>query len=584
MKTKKLKIDLSIGDSAKVLRENFEENSVDVLITDPPYGLGQEPDPVELLRSWIQEGDHAGKGGGFMNANWDSIVPGPEIWREVLRVLKPGARGAVFSGTRTLDLMTASLRISGFSVEKIFAWAYGCYSDDTDILTPEGWKKGTEVLEGDKVAAWDPETEEIRFVPVQRKILAPYKGDMIHFKNDNTDQLLTPNHRVYAKPLHRKQTDGIRKTSFEDQWEVKEAGEINRWNTVNLPLSGRHEGPGIGGKDFASLLGWIWTEGGYDNSGTGVRIYQTCTNQEHVDSIRDLLVRMSIDHKEYSRERECMWFMSGDPALQIREILPDKSPSWDLLWQMTQKEKLAFFDAAMRGDGCTARGSFDFYQKSLEDLEKMQTLAHMIGLQGRINEKAICVSLHDNPKTQLQGKHLKAHHKQHYEGDVWCVTVETGAVMVRRNGRIFISGNSGFPKSQNVFKILKKKLKKDGRYGPEGNARCQCGSEKDNYIYDDSLFDINAGPDSNKEQDRKLILDDYEDHDLTCRVCSWCLLPDDQYVESINGLGTALKPAWEPCLIVRKPELPIQLDLPALLANYGCSEDQIEYIMTPPKE
>src|SRR5699024_5014354 len=40
----------------------------------------------------------------------------------------------------------------------------------------------------------------------------------------------------------------------------------------------------------------------------------------------------------------------------------------------------------------------------------------------------------------------------HYEGVVWCLTVPTGAFVARRNGKVFVTGNSGFPKSHNVGK------------------------------------------------------------------------------------------------------------------------------------
>jgi len=579
--TKKIKIDLSTGKCEEVLKD-FPDNHFDSVITDPPYGLGDEPDPVELLKAWLHETEVKTGSGGFMGRKWDAIVPSPTQFREVLRVVKPGSQFAFFAGTRTLHLMMSSLRFAGFEIQEVLAWCYGCYSDDTEILTPDGWQPGVDISEGDMVAAWDPKTEEIRFVPVEKKILAPYKGEMIRFKNDNTDQLLTPNHRVYAKHRTRKMVDGVRKAFFNQEWVVKEAGEINRWNYLDLPLSGYHDGCGIGGSDFAALLGWVWTEGGYDNVGSGVRIYQSSTNQHHVDAIRDLLVRMGLDYKEYSREREYrsrpyteyIWLMSGDTALQIREILPDKSPSWGLLWQMTQEEKMAFFDAAMCGDGCTAGGSFEFYQKSLADLEKMQTLAHLIGLQGRINEKAVCVSLHDNPKTQLQGRHLKANHKQPYDGNVWCVAVETGAVMVRRKGRVFISGNSGFPKNHNVYKALGKKVK--ARYE---DSRCRCVGEE--YVYDKDDFAPEGVLDIEQEARRVLILDDYGDHDLVTRVCSWCGQPDQGFIDSTEGLGTALKPAWEPIIVARKPESPVEVDVEGILSSYGFTEEEIRDILAP---
>src|SRR5699024_3678212 len=44
----------------------------------------------------------------------------------------------------------------------------------------------------------------------------------------------------------------------------------------------------------------------------------------------------------------------------------------------------------------------------------------------------------------------------HYEGVVWCLTVPTGAFVVRRNGKVFVTGNSGFPKSMDVSKAIDK--------------------------------------------------------------------------------------------------------------------------------
>jgi site-specific DNA-methyltransferase (adenine-specific) len=59
-----------------------------------------------------------------MGKTWDSFVPGPAIWREVYRVLKPGGHALVFAGTRTQDLMTVSLRLAGFEIRDVIEWLY----------------------------------------------------------------------------------------------------------------------------------------------------------------------------------------------------------------------------------------------------------------------------------------------------------------------------------------------------------------------------------------------------------------------------------------------------------------------------
>jgi len=111
------------GDALDVLK-TMEDNSVDSVVTDPPYGLSKEPDINEVLSKWLagEEYDHGH--GGFMGKSWDSFVPHPDIWREVYRVLKPGGHALVFAGTRTQDLMTISLRLAGFEVRDVIEWLY----------------------------------------------------------------------------------------------------------------------------------------------------------------------------------------------------------------------------------------------------------------------------------------------------------------------------------------------------------------------------------------------------------------------------------------------------------------------------
>tara|TARA_A100001391_G_scaffold75787_1_gene49058 strand:+ start:2202 stop:3362 length:1161 start_codon:yes stop_codon:yes gene_type:complete len=114
------------GDSLEVLK-TFEPNSIDALVTDPPYGLGNTSpaNVTACLQAWISGQDYQASGSGFMSKEWDSWVPSPNLWREVYRVLKPGAHGLVFSGSRTEDLMSISLRLAGFEVRDRLVWLYG---------------------------------------------------------------------------------------------------------------------------------------------------------------------------------------------------------------------------------------------------------------------------------------------------------------------------------------------------------------------------------------------------------------------------------------------------------------------------
>lgn len=118
-----MKFELHHGDCLDVLK-TLADCSVDAIVTDPPYGLGKEPDPVKVMAAWVSQGYFEVEGSGFMGKKWDAFVPQPIIWKEVFRVLKPGGHLLAFAGTRTQDWMAMSLRFAGFEIRDMIAWVY----------------------------------------------------------------------------------------------------------------------------------------------------------------------------------------------------------------------------------------------------------------------------------------------------------------------------------------------------------------------------------------------------------------------------------------------------------------------------
>lgn len=81
----------------------LDDNSVDSIVTDPPYELG------------------------FMGKKWDStgIAYNVEMWKECLRVLKHGGYLLAFGGTRTYHRMTCAVEDAGFEIRDCIQWIYG---------------------------------------------------------------------------------------------------------------------------------------------------------------------------------------------------------------------------------------------------------------------------------------------------------------------------------------------------------------------------------------------------------------------------------------------------------------------------
>jgi site-specific DNA-methyltransferase (adenine-specific) len=112
------------GDCIEKMRD-MADASVDAVVTDPPYGLSNHKpsEVVECMTAWLAGQPYEPKGTGFMGKAWDAWVPGPEVWRECLRVLKPGGHALVFAGTRSMDLMCLALRLAGFELRDSIGYA-----------------------------------------------------------------------------------------------------------------------------------------------------------------------------------------------------------------------------------------------------------------------------------------------------------------------------------------------------------------------------------------------------------------------------------------------------------------------------
>lgn len=582
-----------LGDSLKVLA-TLEAESIDAVVCDPPYGIefmGKDwdtfipHDEVEMHPRWADAkrsdpttanwGDGTserygklpsyggtrnsfqcqtcGKRDAFRNphkcgddADWRKVPSYAGASPDVLafeqfskawgvaayRVLKPGGHLLAFGGSRMYHRLACGIEDAGFEIRDCLMWIYGCLTPDVEVLTAAGWRLGIDVSEGDEIAQWDPATEEITLAPVQQTFRAPYTGPMRVLRNADTDQVVTPNHRVFHKTRQRKMEAGHRRSWWPDGWDVSEASEVTRHQPTKLPVAGFADGPGIGGVRYAELLAFVWTEGGFDGKGTGVRIYQSVSAKVDTHKrIGRLVDRLVPYAKKYDRERvyesrvrgavlsaETCWFFTGEMAARVRRDLPGKQPTYDLLWRMTLAEKVAFLDAAMAGDGS---GS-SFEQKGRDPLEWFQTLTHLIGWSARVrmrSERATgACSLRRSRTTEMQARHFKAAYDAHYDGDVWCVSVPTGAFIARRNGLVFVTGNSGFPKSLDVSKAI------DGKLGAVREDRVVSGPAN-NQVFSPSQTVENPG----------------EPVTAAAAAAAW------------EGWGTALKPAHEPIVVARKP-------------------------------
>jgi hypothetical protein len=120
------------GDCRDIMEGQLPDNSVDSIVTDPPYELG------------------------FMGKKWDDtgIAYNCEVWENAYRVLKPGGHLLAFGGTRTWHRLAVAIEDAGFEVRDSIAWMYGSGFPKSLDVSKAIDKKRDDSAEGAAVGAW----------------------------------------------------------------------------------------------------------------------------------------------------------------------------------------------------------------------------------------------------------------------------------------------------------------------------------------------------------------------------------------------------------------------------------------------
>lgn len=330
---------------------------------------------------------------------------------------------------------------------------FACVDDETECLTNRGWKKYNEIDTGDIAAQFHLDSELISWGIIEDvKVYNVENQEMVCGKRRDMDMILTPNHRCV---IHRRypRTRELQPPVIIYADELKPSHHIP--TAGNWDIDGSQYGQP---KDMAELMGWYISEGYECKNTTAVEIYQSLSvNPQKVKRIRQLLDTLGAEYSEsickamYNGEtRQCVAFrIVGYIAHELRRLCPDKTVRPDLLDWPTQSLN-AFMDGMIEGDGCTRKdGRKSFVQKDKQVADMVQAIAIRIGWAATLSKRTngihvVYFTTHHTRSfrgTAGVGSQLD---RVKYTGRVWCPKLPAGTWVARRNGRVFITGNT-FP-------------------------------------------------------------------------------------------------------------------------------------------
>jgi DNA modification methylase len=168
------------GDVLETLK-TLPDNYFDAMVSDPPYGIS------------------------FCGAAWDHGVPSAEVFEEIKRVLKPAAWVLAFGGTRKWHRLACSIEDAGLEIKDTICWTYGCLSEDTEILTEDGWvvynefRKSKSYTE-ERILIYDVQKDIYTWERPARWYEYSIEQDTVYrIRSNNTDQIVSRGHRCLVE-------------------------------------------------------------------------------------------------------------------------------------------------------------------------------------------------------------------------------------------------------------------------------------------------------------------------------------------------------------------------------------------------
>jgi hypothetical protein len=334
-----------------------------------------------------------------------------------------------------------------------------CFDEKTEIMFRRGWLKWHEVTPQDESLAYNQETGKLEWTELADIHINDYAGEMYKIENKSMDALVTPNHK-WVK-VGGKQ-GGLRIKPKSSLIETEDMG------SVKLIVSAEYGGGNKTYSDeFIELVGWILSEGTYPKhravrkdrpNGNGTRInhitlYQSEShNPQYVKRIRMLAKHFADAGERFTESKYKMsngvlqWYIGGDLSKRIRDLFPDKILTYEFVNTLTAKQAKLLMLTLCRADGTKKKYKsggehWEFTQKDHRFMAVFQHLAMLAGHRTVLREREdtmTCSILRKDNRLYTRG----IIEETYYEGKIWCVTNKYHTLVARRNGRVYISGNS----------------------------------------------------------------------------------------------------------------------------------------------
>jgi len=318
---------------------------------------------------------------------------------------------------------------------------WGCVDKDTEVLSINGFKKYNELTENDNIYTWNKGKLEIQ--KVNKVIIKDFKGKLHSYKADNYNQTVTPEHRVLIYK-HNSTEDEIKLSEeiFNIQTPHQLPTKFSETSIHDIDLN----------NDKIMLAAMIYTDGSIDIRNDKIHKvkFLKSPNRWGNNEIKDIAERLGLEYSfktiegGYGSVNVYSFFSTS--AQFIYDLVESKESIANTFVQNLSKyQATLFLETWAKCDGCFEKLKLQYDNETIKD--QLQQIALHAGYTSYLKQKKLESGKYTNyVKLRKYDRIIpKIREEIEYDDIVWCPNVDNGTAVFRKDGNIFISGQSQAP-------------------------------------------------------------------------------------------------------------------------------------------
>lgn len=316
-----------------------------------------------------------------------------------------------------------------------------CYDEETQILTNSGWKYFKDLIKEDLVAqVLDDGTYE--FVKPLKYVNEHYKGEMIRFNDHHgkVDLLVTPNHRMIIQQTNRKTKETKERVIFAENMKTKGNNQQKMLRSAKAKSFNKEL------TDIERLRIAFQADGSYTTSGNKIRF--SFSKERKMSRLESICYRAGVNFDKYDlSDGRVEYHLNTDSTKFQKDFGWVDIANLDGEWCADFIGELSYWDSTRRSDD---RFKFDTTNKEVSDVVELISLSAGYGdlvsvFEDNREERFNTVYNHNILKKNAVGGQSWKKSIEQYDGNIYCVQVPTGRLIVKRGRGTMICGNSGNP-------------------------------------------------------------------------------------------------------------------------------------------